>query len=179
MKFSRFLVVAAILMVAFAVTGGAAQAQTLVDPKIVLGGTGSCDHEFMTSETQSFESVPTGCEVDFTNNINSESGGETLFSLVVTVAGGPFDLTCVANEGAPLRGPAFQSGPNSCVFTEQPDDAINAFLTFSLTFDPLLNPNGTTVDVTLSQTPEPATLVLVGTGLMALVANKRRAKAAK
>lgn len=168
--------VAAILAVAIAVTGGAAQAQTLVDPKIVLGGTGSCDHEFMTSETQSFESIPTGCEVDFTNNINSENGGETLFSLVVTVAGGPFLLTCDKTEEAPLQGRSFQSGPNSCVFTEVPDDAIDAFLTFSLTFDSAF---GQTVDVTLSQTPEPATVVLVGTGLMAVVANKRRAKAAK
>ena len=176
MKFSRFLVVAAILAVAIAVTGGVAQAQSLVDPKIVMGGTGSCAQESMTSETQSFESIPTGCLVDFTNNINSQTGGETLFSLVVTVAGGPFLLTCQATDEAPLQGPAFQAGPNSCVFTEAPDDAIDAFLTFSLTFDQAF---GSTVDVTLSQTPEPASVILVGTGLMAVLANKRRAKAAR
>jgi hypothetical protein len=176
MKVSRFLVVAAILALACTVMGGVTQAQTLVDPKIVLGGTGSCAEKSITSETQSFEAIPTDCQVDFTNNINSDGGGQTLFSLVVTVAGGPFLLTCDTTEESPLQGPSFQAGPNSCVFTEAPNDAIDAFLTFSLTFDPAF---GSTVDVTLSQTPEPATLVLVGTGLTAVVANKKRAKAAR
>jgi len=183
MKFSRFLLVAAILTVACTVVGGVAQAQSLVDPKIVLGGTGSCaateDNPLQqTSLTQTFTGLETGCKNDFQNSLDSE---QTLFTLVVTVAGGPFELTCdgTTDPNSPLQGPAFQSSPNSCTFQEVFDDAITPGLVYSLTFGTEFGP---TVDVTLSQsviTPEPATILLLGTGAMAVVANKRRAKAAK
>src|SRR5579864_1156644 len=171
--FLGFLAVALLLLSA----GSVAKADGPLDPKVGLGPSGSCSENDQTSFTQSFTGLALGCVNDFTNNITQDDEGVTLFQLVVTIAGGPFDLTCEALDGAPLQGRAFQSSPNSCTF--QASDAITPGLTYGLTFDPaFLSP----VDITLSQqviTPEPATLLLFGTGLMAYVANKKRLKIAK
>lgn len=170
-----FLAVALLLLSA----GSLVKADGLLDPKVGLGPSGSCSENSQTSFTQSFPGLETDCVNDFTNNIPQDDGGVTLFQLVVTIAGGPFDLTCETLEGAPLLGPAFQSSPNSCTFQETQFDAITPGSTYGLTFDPAF---GSTVDITLSQqviTPEPATLLLFGTGIMAYVANKKRPKVAK
>jgi len=173
------------LTVALFLSASVVKADGLVDPKIVLGGSGSCASFDQTSETQSFNHVPTDCLVDFTNDITSDDSGVTLHQLVVTVAGGPFELVCdgTTDPNSPLQGPAFQSSPNSCTFQETETfsefDPITPGLTYSLTLGPEF---GQFVDLTLSQqviTPEPATLLLVGTGLMALVGNKKRLKVAK
>ena len=168
-----FLAVALLLLSA----GSVVKADGLLDPKIALGPTGSCSENNQNSFTQSFPGLETGCVNDFTNNITSDDEGVTLFKLVVTVAGGPFALTCDVLEGAPLQGSSFQSSPNSCTF--EASDAITPGLTYGLTFDPAFGPF---VDVTLSQdviTPEPATLLLFGTGFMAFVANKKRLNTVK
>jgi hypothetical protein len=173
--FLAFLTVALLFLAA----GSVVKADGLLDPKVGLGPSGSCSENNQTSLTQSFSGLQTDCVNDFTNQITSDDVGVTLFQLVVTIAGGPFDLTCETLEGAPLLGPAFQSSPNSCTFQETQLDAITPGLTYGLTFDPAF---GSTVDITLSQqviTPEPATLLLFGTGVMAYVANKKRPKAAK
>src|SRR5271157_1245999 len=55
------------------------------DPKILMGGGGSCQSFSEDSLTQTFDNVKTGCVVDFTNNITSDDEGVTLEMLVVNV----------------------------------------------------------------------------------------------
>jgi hypothetical protein len=178
-----FLTVALFLLL----TGSVAKAD-LVDPKILEGGGGSCTTTPIqeTSLTQVFNGLQTGCINDFQNQITSGGGsgddqeeGITIHTLVVTVGGGPFSLTCELgpNLPAPLAGTPFQSGPSSCTFF---GDSIKHSGIVGLFFDTNF---GTTVNVTVGasqniNTPEPATLLLLGTGLTALAAIRKRLKAA-
>lgn len=184
MKFARLLII--LLVVGFAAVAAKAD---VVDPKITIGGGGSCDAQSLTSLTQSFSGLTTGCLIDFTNNVSNddEEEGITLFQIVVNVTSafeGP--LSCEVGEGSPFNN-GFVSSATSCTFNSiVPDFFFNELITsglgpgktFSLTFDTNF---GSTVDVTLAQevinTPEPASALLLLTGAGALFALRKRRQA--
>jgi hypothetical protein len=150
------------------------------DPRIVLGGSGSCQSFSEDSLTETFTGVMTGCVVDFTNNISSDEVGVTLETLVVNVDT-PFStaLSCALGAGAPLGGTPFASSPNSCTFIEAEGDQIIPGSTYSLSF---LNTSTTggfppTITITLAQTviptPEPDAMLLLGVGLAVLLAGRK------
>ncbi|HEV2196758.1 MAG TPA: PEP-CTERM sorting domain-containing protein [Candidatus Acidoferrum sp.] len=154
--------------------GSAAKANT-IDPQVGLGGSGSCtETPFQeTSLTQSFTGLQTGCINDFQNLINGST--VTLDTLVVNVTssfGGT--LTCVLLNGAPLNS-ATQSSSSSCTFFDATLlQSISPGQIYGLTFGPEF---GSTVDITLAQTvitPEPTTLLLLGSGFVALFAGRKR-----
>jgi hypothetical protein len=155
------------------------------DPRITLGGGGSCASFDQTSLTQSFHITTLGCLVDFTNDITNDDEGVTLNLLVVNVTSafsGP--LTCDVSEGAPFNS-GTTSSPTSCTFQNQilieshvpaiSDSGISPGETYSLTFDPNF---GSFVDITLAQqviaTPEPSIIVLLCVGLVVLVLAGRK-----
>src|SRR5215475_14791009 len=84
MKAFRLLFV--IIILGFAATMARADG---IDPKITIGGGGSCAAQSLTSTTQSFTGLTTGCQIDFTNNIGGDDDddfddlGTTLFKIVV------------------------------------------------------------------------------------------------
>ncbi len=153
-----FLAVALFLLL----VGNVAKANG-VDPQIILDGSGSCATTQAnplqeTSLTQAFTGLQTGCANDFQNQIPSGDGFMTLDTLVVNVTS-PFtgQITCALGPNSPLNSATPNgSSPTSCTF-----------------FD-------ATVDFVLAQTvvPEPASLLLLGTGLAALAANRKKLKAA-
>ncbi len=165
-----FLAVALFLLLA----AGGAKAD-VIDPKIAMGGGGSCTENSQTSLTQSFTGLLTGCVNAFTN-LNDV----TLDTLVVNVTS-PFDgqISCEVLTTAPLNS-TMVSSPTSCTFFDATlIGSITPGARYGLTFDTSF---GSTVDTILAQTvitPEPATLLLLGTGLAALSANRKRLKAAK
>ena len=168
------------------------RADAVNDPRIGGGG-GSCATVDLTSLTQGF-SIPTidlypptgPCIIDFVNEINGDEGpGQVLTSLAVTV-NSPFtgSLSCyIINPSTSPFSVATLTAPNTCTFSggSVPDEGV-----FGLQFGDTLHPfcstapvNGvcTTpepLDVTLHPTPEPASIALIGTGLAALVARRKR-----
>jgi hypothetical protein len=195
--FLSFLTVALFLLS----VGNVAKADGVVDPKIALGGGGTCPETptFQVTEfTQAFTGLPTCGILDFQNEIKQDGEGVTLNMLVVNVTS-PFGgaISCALAEGSPFNDfTPDGSSPTSCTFfessnffsalsdsecedSEECGNGIGPGGIFGLTFDPNF---GKTVDIVLSQsviTPEPTTLLLFGTGLVAFVANKKRLKAAK
>lgn len=177
MKLCRLFV--ALVLVCAAASVAKADA---VDPKVIIGGSGSCQSFSITSLTETFSGVKTGCLVDFTNNIGSEEEGTTLEKLVVNIASsfeGP--LSCEIGKGAPFD-TGKVSSPTSCTFSntsEDDDGGIGFGQTFSLTFDKHF---GSTVDIILAQrvisTPEPATLLLLTAGIGALCGLRKRRETA-
>jgi hypothetical protein len=181
-------------------TGSVVKAD-VVDPKVKLGPTGTCANTptFQeTSLTQVFTGLQTGCINDFQNEIGS---GVTLEKIVINItshfAG---TISCELLPGSPFNGVTPNgSSATSCTFFEKAlgfakfdDDSektedgsceedcggIKHGGKFGLTFDPNFGP---TVDIAISQqvfAPEPATLLLLGTGFMAFLANKKRSKSA-
>jgi PEP-CTERM motif len=158
--------------------GSVAEA-TPIDPEVILDGGGSCPGtQLQTSLTQAFRGLQTGCTIDFRQLI-----GESviLHTLVVNVTS-PFDgqISCINGESSPLKGTPVVSSPRSCTFSDPPTSpgSIGFDQTYSLFFGTNFGP---TVDIILAQEviPEPATLLLVGTGLLALVANRKRLNALK
>ncbi len=174
-----FLAVALFLLL----VGNVAKANG-VDPSIGLGPGGSCTTSPFqeTSFTQAFTGLQTGCINDFQNQITSDDVGQTLDTLVVNVTSAfTGQITCVLLEGAPLNSATPNgSSPTSCTFSDQTFlTSITPGQTYGLTFDTNFGP---TVDIVLAQTvitPEPATLLLLGSGLAALAANRKRLKSAK
>ena len=177
MKAFRYLLV--ILVAAFAVSIARADG---VDPKITIGGGGSCAAQSLTSETQSFTGLSTGCQIDFTNNISDDSEfGVTLFKIVVNVTSGfTGTLSCGTFEGSIFVVDTEATTATSCTFL-----APNGFAsgnTLSLQFDN--DPSGgggynnNSVDIEIAQTvintPEPASAVLLLTGMGALAAFRKR-----
>ena len=190
MRMTRWFVVLFALGFAAAV----AKADTAVDPKITIGGGGSCNagNPFqITSLSQSFDGLQTGCLLDFQNSIGSDDDeeGVTLNQIVVNVTS-PFDgpLSCEIGEGSPFNN-GVVSSPTSCTFNNititllsslfSPTGGVGPGGVFSLTFDPNF---GSTVDITLSQnvigTPEPASALLLLAGAGALAAFRKRRQAA-
>jgi hypothetical protein len=166
-----------------------AKADTAVDPRITIGGGGSCESFSLNSLTQSFTGLQTGCLIDFTNNIGGEDEeGTTLTQIVVNVTS-PFEgpLTCdPTGAGSPFNN-GVTSSPTSCTFNNvtillasflDTQSGVGPGGVFSLTFDPNF---GSTVDVTLSQnvigTPEPASALLLLAGAGALAAFRKRRQA--
>ncbi len=191
MKAFRLLFV--VILVGFAAT--IARADT-VDPKITIGGGGSCSSINLTSFTQAANGLDTSCTTDFVNQITSDDEGVTLTQIVVNVTSA-FDgiLSCATAADSPFFGET--TGTNSCTFFVQtifletalldttsctPNSGLAPGCKFGLTFDNEGGPGfGPTVDLTISQTviptPEPASALLLLTGAGALAAIRKRRQA--
>src|SRR5215475_9197227 len=134
MKSLRLLI--PVLVLGFAATIARAD---LVDPKITIGGGGSCALQSLTDLTQSFGAIDTSCTTDFQNNITNDDEGVTLDHIVVNVTSafsGP--LSCVADESSPFQ-VATVSSATSCTFTAvvpiEGPFGLGPGNIFSLTFD--------------------------------------------
>jgi len=175
MKIMRLVLPAFILLVA-----ASTAFPNSSDPKIIMGGGGSCQSFIETSLTQTFDHVETGCVVDFTNDITVDEEPVTLNIQVVNVDT-PFTgaLSCAVGAGSPLN-TAILSSPTSCTFEQVQPDQITPGLTYSYTF---ANPCATCggfppfIDITLAPTvipaPEPASVLLLGIGLMGLLVGSK------
>lgn len=157
-------------------------AQGAPDPKVIMGGNGSCQSFSEDSLTQTFVGVQTGCVVDFTDNI-TDNDGEALEMLVVNVDT-PFSgaLSCDITAESPLQGQPTVSSPTSCTFVDPTElESIYPGTIYSLSF---INPNAIgggfppLIDITLAQSvipaPEPATILLLGVGVALLFAGSKK-----
>ncbi len=183
MRMLRFYILACL----FLIGANAAFADGAGDPKILMGGSGSCQSFDETSLTQTFTGVMTGCMVDFTNDITSDGEGVTLDLLVVNVDT-PFTgaLSCALGANSPLN-TAFQSSATSCTFEDETEIySIDPGTTYSLSF---VNPTAvgggfpSLIDITLAQTvipaPEPTAILLLFVGLGVLLVGWKRLNVAR
>jgi|SRR5579859_1274369 len=154
------------------------------DPRIGAGGGGSCGFVDLTSANQSFTlnsgefNVP--CIVDFKNDTGS------ILSTLTVAIGNSFSglLTCGLDPGTPfsstLQPP--QTAANTCEFLGASVPNGNIFgLTFGSSIHPFcLNDSTgacqplTSLTGTATPNPEPASLALIGTGLAALIARRKK-----
>jgi hypothetical protein len=197
MKITRVIFPVCLLLI------GASAAFAQTDPRITAGGTGSCASDIITSVTETFTIAATEigavCPggVDFTNCIGGEDiegscslgeEGMTLFKEDVNLPPSAFtppgSLTCASIEGSPF-GATPATFPDACMFTAPPGSSgLTPGSVFSLQFDDVgggsFNPP---FEITLAQTilpvPEPATIVLFGVGLLALVVGTKKAGSLK
>jgi len=191
-----FLTVALFLLCAGSVTKANG-----TDPLVGLGGGGSCGSFFQESLTQSFNNVLTGCVNDFTNVT-----GLTLNSLTATITSSFFgSVSCFIDTSQPGNPPgnlppfgtATPTAVNACNFSGPfvpiLDDVLPggvSGLQFGypgLEFFPCDPATGGACAIPLSMvnvkvsatTPEPGTMLLLGTGLVTLVTSRKRLKSAK
>ena len=187
MKIMRLLLPAFILLVA----ASTAFADSY-DPKVKMGGGGSCGSEFITSVTETFTitSSEIGCPVDFTNCIGgtvsegSCSFGEettTLFHEDVNLPPSAFtpagSLTCESVEGTVFGAPP-ATFPDACMFTAPSGSSgftpTGPDSVFSLEFDDVgggsfIPPFEITLAQTVLPVPEPASMLLLSIGLTGLL----------
>ena len=199
MGFPRYLILAAVLTVMCGMTGLAARAAT-VDPKIGLGGTGSCGDGFtQESTTQEFTigADQFNCINDFTNET-----GSTILSLTITVDPSTFagTLNCfidTARESSSPFNTATTSDNSVCSFFNSFEffaaevggsGGISNGSSYGVQFGypdaPFLDANGDqlqslTFDVSaVTATPEPGTMLMLGTGLLALARRRKKLEVA-
>lgn len=181
MRILRFLIPACLLLIG----AGAALADGTSDPRMTMGGSGSCANETEDTTTAFYSALPTGCIVDFTNNIDTDTFN--IFTLVATVTS-PFQgsLSCAESDTSPLD-VVFLSSPDSCTFTSSSDPNIGPGTTYSLFFDNLGNVGfGDSVNLRLDAystattppMPEPSTTLLVCIGLAGLLVGMKKLKVA-
>ena len=150
-----------------------------IDPKVGLGGGGSCA-SFSTSSLELTITVPTGCIVDFTNNIP----GFTMTNLIVTINSAftgvlscAIDLTQPGNNGISPFSFGQVTAPNQCMFSGPPQGPIDAVLpggSFGIQFGyPGFAFQSSTLSITIA-TPEPAMIALLGAGLLGIVVSRKR-----
>ena len=193
MKRSTYFLAFLTVALLFLSTGSVVKAD-VIDPKIGLGGGGSCgDTQSEESLNQSFTlgSGQLGCIVDFNN-----ATGSTLFSLTITInTAFSGDLSCIIDLSQPGNGGtspfsfAQKTAPNACTFSGGPitPDAVEAGSTYGVQFgygpDELFQTCDSNNNCTLlnsldvgfaGATPEPGCMVLIGTGLAAMVARRKK-----
>jgi PEP-CTERM motif-containing protein len=156
----------------------------VADPRIGAGGGGSCGSVDLTSVTSSFTlgASELGCIVDFTNDT---PGAITQLEVDVNPALFSGALTCGLDAGSPFS--SFEQPPTTaagtCLFLGANVPIGGVFgLTFGSTIHPFCLDNPTTgacdnlqnLPVTVSSTPEPASIALIGTGLAAWLARRKK-----
>jgi hypothetical protein len=181
MRFLRLLIPTCLLF--FGVSAAFADGTT--DPRMTMGGSGSCNSFSEDFFVQSFVITTFDCPVDFTNNIVVNDEGIDIVTLVATVTS-PFSglISCALAEGAPLN--TFTvSSPTSCTFAGSSESFfIGSGTVYSLmfqdTFASMDSMGNLFADVTLSANPapEPSTILCVCLGLAALLAASKKLKVA-
>ena len=162
------------------VSSAFADSTTPPDPRITMGGSGSCQSFDETSLVQEFDNVNIACLVDFTNDISINDVAVHIFTLVVTVDTGINGvLTCALGPNAPLD-VVNQTAANACTFSSSSDPNIGGGQVYSLEFDNDAGGLGSfdsPLDITLSANPtntsEPSTLLFASLGLALLFVVKR------
>jgi hypothetical protein len=190
-KLSYLLVLCALTVLCASATKAT---PTPLDPKIGLGGGGSCASFSQDTSSQSFtlDSSELGCIVDFTNNIP----GTTLTFLTVTVNTAfsgmlscAIDFTQPGNGGVSPFSVAQQTAPNACTFSGPPafPDAVlpGGFYGIQFGYPGLVFQTCDTqgnctplssLSVSLTTVPEPASIALIGTGLVAMAVGRKKLK---
>lgn len=187
MKTLGFVVV---LVLALSFASAAQATPAPIDPKIGLGGGGSCASlsQDTSEQTYTLTSAELGCIVDFTNNIPNT----TLTFLTVTInTAFSGALSCAIDFNQPGGLPPFataqQTAPNACTFTGTPVviDAVNPGGVYGIQFGypglmfQTCDASGNctplnSLSVSLTTVPEPASIALVGCGLAALAAGRKK-----
>lgn len=158
------------------------RAQTVpTDPRMGGGGGGSC-MSFNNSSSQDI-SVPTGCVVDFVNDLNTTLKFEdvTVNSSFTGTLSCIIDLTFA--DGSSPFSTATLISPNTCRFSGgaiTPDDAVPPGGTLGVQFGyPDAPFPAGPLNVSVTTAPEPASIALIGTGLAAWLARRKKLGASR
>ena len=167
------------VLIALSVVFASSASANPIDPKVGLGGGGSCA-SFSQTSLSFTTTVPTGCIVDFTNNIP----GLTMTNLIVTINSAftgvlscAIDLTQPGNGGVSPFAFAQQTAANQCTFSGPPlgpPDAVLPGGSFGIQFGyPGLAFQSSTISITVA-TPEPGIIALIGAGVLAIVVSRKK-----